>query len=333
VANYHQFLFKGDIDAMALYPKNVHEKISKGTSEPRANRLNQQETETILKEVFTIDDSDVIPTHKGKYAGLEASSNQLKTFLENDTTIKILDKHQKEYVEKKQNGFLSIRGVPGSGKSVILTKRFERFSKISGKRILFVYFTGTLDRYYQKLLDVPQQNNGLGNINVMTFARLSQKFFNEHSRKYDYESRNASGETILKKIRSIKEYQKFIGYFDFVLVDEGQDFPPSWAEILKIMTKGDGVNKPITVAYDPDQNLSKAKIRDILNNFDIPRNSGNSVILNKVYRNTREVFEYAMTIIGDIDPILGSRKEIEYEREDSNSCTGSGSCHRRSLWI
>lgn len=95
-------------------------------------------------------------------------------------------------------------------------------------------------------------------------------------------------------------------YYDHVLIDEGQDFPASFYKLALALTKGERDRQSIVWAYDELQDIMNVKIRppSELFGFDekgtplvdldrssphIPPGSENDAVLSKAYRNQRDV--------------------------------------------
>lgn len=95
-------------------------------------------------------------------------------------------------------------------------------------------------------------------------------------------------------------------FFDHVLIDEGQDFPAAFYELCFRMAKGNRDKKNIVWAYDDLQNILNVRMRSPEELFGIdedgnarisleraakglPFNFTNDTVLSKCYRNQREV--------------------------------------------
>ncbi|MGV7165407.1 DEAD/DEAH box helicase [Xanthomonas citri] len=98
-------------------------------------------------------------------------------------------------------------------------------------------------------------------------------------------------------------------YYDYFLIDEGQDFPSSFYRLAYNVTKGGRDRKNIVWAYDELQNILDVKIRSPEELFgadatgelisldrssaNLPRGAENDIVLSKCYRNQREVLVVA----------------------------------------
>lgn len=98
-------------------------------------------------------------------------------------------------------------------------------------------------------------------------------------------------------------------FYDYFLIDEGQDFPSSFYRLAYAVTKGDRDKKSIVWAYDELQNILDVTIRSPEELFgsdedgalvsldraaqNLPRGADNDIVLSKCYRNQREVLVVA----------------------------------------
>lgn len=140
-------------------------------------------------------------------------------------------------------------------------------------------------------------------------------------------------------------------HYDLVLIDEGQDFPSGFYELCFHITKGDRDHKQIVFAYDELQNVFNVKVKttDELFGTDIdgqPRISlprslpvhaeTNDFVLPKCYRNQRDVLVLAHAIgfgiYGEPVQMLEDRahwEDVGYDVETFNSKPGSDVVIRR----
>src|SRR5690606_12528902 len=101
-------------------------------------------------------------------------------------------------------------------------------------------------------------------------------------------------------------------YYDYFIIDEGQDFPSSFYRLAYAVTKGGRDRKNIVWAYDELQNILDVKIRwpEELFGVDesgplvsldraarnLPRGAENDIVLSRCYRNQRETLLVAHAI-------------------------------------
>jgi len=155
-------------------------------------------------------------------------------------------------------------GVAGSGKSVIVAEKAVRAAKLD-KRVLILSFNITLRHY---LRDICSQQFGQGKyegerkklksqITISHFHDFLKLLLTEHQLEVNFEEENdhKGYEIMLMKTandyfqsHAIKPHLKF----DYILIDEGQDFKADWIRFIKNFFTGSG---ELFIVYDKAQNL------------------------------------------------------------------------------
>lgn len=121
-------------------------------------------------------------------------------------------------------------------------------------------------------------------------------------------------------------------FYDHVLIDEGQDFPDSFYRLAFHLTKGDRDKKSLIWAYDELQDIMNVKIRQPIDLFgrdadgaplvdldrtssQVPPGATNDAVLSKAYRNQRDVLVSAHAlgfgVYGNIVQMLESAEHWE----------------------
>ena len=177
-----------------------------------------------------------------------------------------LDSNQRDLASTRTvSGYRRIRGPAGSGKSAVLAARAARLSE-EGKRTLVVSYNITLLHYLRDLCS----RAGIGRRNDVTwinFHALCKRLALALGLESAYDARwkdhfelgfdafvaipkmlfdaMSSGETALR-------------LYDAVLVDEGQDFDPSWWQLLRRLCRPDG--EMVLVADTTQDVYDKARL-------------------------------------------------------------------------
>ena len=161
-----------------------------------------------------------------------------------------LDRTQLFFVKSRtKSGYRRIKGPAGSGKSLILAARAAELLG-EGKNVLVITFNITLLHY---LMDVsvrwPQSGgNTRNNITWLNFHSWCKRVCHENDFEEEYkslwESENADqtlNVDLPNLVSSIlDDCPSDSRIYDAVLVDEGQDFFPSWWNVLRKVCKEDG---------------------------------------------------------------------------------------------
>ena len=161
-----------------------------------------------------------------------------------------------------------IRGLAGSGKTIILVKKMAYLHYINPElRLCFTFFTISLKQYIQSLFYKfykefnTADDNNTNNImflhcwgsksDVGFYSNICNQYNLDREELYgDYYRKNTFDEVCSRLLNKLPENK--LGIFDFVFVDEAQDFPLSFYKlVLKSLTS----NGKMVYAYDELQNL------------------------------------------------------------------------------
>lgn len=210
------------------------------------------------------------PRKKRNEVTKEGSKGSILKNIEKE--IANLDKWQQEAAIETPDAPQRIRGLAGSGKTVVLARKIAYLhGQNPDWNIVITYNTRSLYQqlkelirrfYYDQCLDEPNwekiqilpawggQSEGLYSI-VANYYNFVPMNFSDAKVKYGYMSAfKGVCDDFLQKIKENKLIKEPL--FDVVLVDEAQDLPQSFFEIIYIMTKAP---KRIIWAYDELQNL------------------------------------------------------------------------------
>ena len=143
-----------------------------------------------------------------------------------------------------------IEGVAGSGKTMLAQAQAERFAD-EGKSTLFVCYNKTLAHWINDAIADEYRDK----ITVKHFHGLCAEWANKANINFSISRKNSdefwkdeAADLLMDAIDLIPER------FDAVIVDEGQDFFPSWWIPLE-MINSNGDEGAMYVFYDPRQNL------------------------------------------------------------------------------
>lgn len=211
---------------------------------------------------------------------------------EDERLIKTLDRDQERTAKSLGEGHRVLKGVAGSGKTLVLACRAKYLKKLHPDwKILVVCYNISLSRYLKSLvaLSGPEQGDtdiGVyhfhGLVKAMTGANLSP---NEKEDDKEYDERVGN---ILKGRIAEGAVQK--GMFDAILVDEGQDFTTTWMQGLTQLLNS--TVDSLLFCYDPAQNVfGRSKPNWKSAGFKVQ--GKRPTLLKKSYRNTVEILKLA----------------------------------------
>lgn len=288
---------------------------------------NCQLTEEMIKEICSIlEGSKAILKPKAREISHDDTTSKGYILNKMEQQMAYLDKDQKQAALSQINGPQRIRGLAGSGKTIILCMKAALIHlRDPDKKILYTFLTKSLYDYIETMIirfyklfgdgslpdfDKIQIKHSWGGENVagvyysacknnniipLTFRQAKEKaFFDE---PFDIVCND-----LLEKTSGnlAKEY-------DYVLIDEAQDFQPSFYQLCRAIVKDDC----LVWCYDDLQNIYDVKIQDTIKTFEnkygaeeidlVKLNEqydalNNDVVLAKTYRNPREILVLAHAI-------------------------------------
>lgn len=209
--------------------------------------------------------------------------------------IKVMDLHQENLAKQIGDKNRLIRGVAGSGKTIILASRAKMLAKEHPNwKILILCYNISLSKNietiirnmmnepenlfdFQMLNETGSLNERLNNIIVRNFHQWL---------KLDLKMNEFQLEKFLDKIDKGKAITP---KYDAILIDEGQDFEPHWLKLISSCLNPE--TQSLLLVEDRAQEIYSRKrsfIQDTGLDF-----RGRSKILDINYRNTKEIVEIA----------------------------------------
>jgi len=205
--------------------------------------------------------------------------------------LKVLDHNQEAIARKYDGGHRILTGPSGSGKTLILVHKAAFIKKYNPKinNILFVCYNITLVNYIKRLLaakNVPLGDNG---VRVMHMFQLCSEIIGE---KVAYEKEDADYYALIVQ-EALEKIQDCNLMYDAILVDEGQDISDDMYKIITSLLNKD--TDSLTIALDDNQNIYQHK--QSWKDMGI-KAQGRTHRISYVYRNTKEIADFALKFIG-----------------------------------
>ncbi|MDE0604810.1 MAG: ATP-binding domain-containing protein [bacterium] len=208
----------------------------------------------------------------------------------NEEMIRVLDLAQERLAEHLGPGYRLIRGVAGSGKTLVLTHRARYVGENMPRwRILLVCFNVALAQALKAELE------NVKNVTVSNVDSLANQVIRQAGRTPTegggeaFEIRRKEAIAAASILPSAKKY-------DMVLVDEAQDLGNSGLNLSWAMGKHEVATEQrhFVIALDSAQNVYRRKM-----DWNPPGLTarGRSTILRENYRNTRETLDFALGAI------------------------------------
>lgn len=231
------------------------------------------------------------------------------------------DRDQRRAAITVVNGPQRIRGIAGSGKTIVLAMKAAHLHMINPKaEILFTFWTKALydlikqqiTRFYRQFSDADPDWSKLHILHAWGGKNSAGVYYNScvdnmtspfalrdvpstAKSKFDYVC-----SSLLSRSRINPKY-------DYILIDEGQDLPKSFYKLCFELCRGGKIDRNIIWAYDELQTIMDANIQDTRETFgqnhdnidkiDLDRahesySQGmipHDIVLKKSYRNSAEV--------------------------------------------
>jgi superfamily I DNA and RNA helicase len=227
---------------------------------------------------------------------------EVKLSTDNDAIFKVMNLNQETYAKSLGYGHRVIRGVAGSGKTVILICRTRYLADIHKDwDILVLCYNRTLTSFLRNSII----NDNIKNVEVIHFHGWINAIFKSLGLKSGVcEDKDVNG-NIAKisddMLANIKKY-------DAIFIDEGQDLEKEWLEFI-VKTLRNPEHSHLMLASDGAQNLYNRKYT--LKSVGI-KAAGRTTIMRENYRNTKQILDFAYTFLTD-----GAVQE-KVDEEDNN---------------
>ena len=294
--------------------------------------INNISIETLSEETYQlilscIEGTTRIKTKKPQRVAPQSDGNHRKTKADILNNIQnaeaYFDLEQKRVALITIDGPQRIRGLAGSGKTIVLTMKAAQYHLAHpDEEILYTFYTKSLhdlihnliERFYRDFSDNQEPNwkkihvmHGWGSDalpGVYSETCYRHGFFPQN---YGYALANRTGLDsgpfgfVCNDIMSKTKIEPF---YDLTLIDEGQDFPNEFYRLCYMLTK----NRKVVWAYDDLQNIFKVKIQDEkhtfgndengnpLVNFDNQSHPLQDIVLHTCYRTPRQILTTAFSL-------------------------------------
>ena len=218
---------------------------------------------------------------------------------DDDRALHVMDLQQEQLARGMGEGHRVVRGVAGSGKTMLLTFRAEHLARVATRPVLVLCYNQTL----AARLDSQMQDRGIEDrIHTHTFHRWCTRMLRQYDLPLptdaDYPDRNALfAETVDRMICAVDRGQIPSGQYDAVLIDEAHDFEHEWLRLAARMVHPD--TRSLLVVYDNAQSIYGRKKTPVWSRLGIDA-KGRTTVMKLNYRNTSEICSFARHFASDI---------------------------------
>ena len=194
-----------------------------------------------------------------------------------------LTDRQKELSTSKENCDVKIKGVAGSGKTLVLANRAVSATKRTGNRVLILTYNITLRNYIKDRISKVREEFNWDRFVISNYHSFISSQLRKIGERMDIDSNESIVEFLKKKSHDITKY-------DTILIDEGQDFKKFWFDNIKENFLND--SGEFVIFADEKQNIYG---RDLGNDKKIITNiKGRWNELNKSFRIGSDISQLAM---------------------------------------
>ncbi|MBM7580975.1 3'-5' exonuclease [Jeotgalibacillus terrae] len=247
-----------------------------------------------LREPLTKEDIDAIRYHLFPEVRISAEfkppspyQDQLLLSLHD---VKAMDLHQENMAKQIGDQNRLIRGVAGSGKTLVLASRAKLLTKDHPDwKILILCYNISLSRFIEQMIAqmMTEPDNLFDFDQEADLAKHQIQVRNFHAwLKHDVKCKEQDIPVMVEKLR---KKEAILPKYDAILIDEGQDFEPEWFELVSELLNPD--TKSLLLVEDRAQSIYKRKrsyVQDTGLDF-----RGRSKILSINYRNTAQIVKFA----------------------------------------
>lgn len=290
------------------------------------NCFSENTTDLITSEIYNIiqeciEGTGRITRKKERKQNVKSNSKaDILNKIQNEEAV--FDFRQKEVALQIIDGPQRIRGLAGSGKTIVLAMKAALYHLSNpNAHILYTYYTKSLhdtirnliDRFYKGFSDNQAPDwekihilHGWGGIGVSGVYSTACDDNNVFTVPFSIAKYKRPSDPFGYVCEDLIKSVTISPAYDLTLIDEGQDFPSSFYKLCFHLTK----NRKVVWAYDDFQNIFDIQIQneketfgkdengEYLIDFSNPDNQNpyQDIVLKKCYRTPREVLIAAFSL-------------------------------------
>jgi hypothetical protein len=216
-----------------------------------------------------------------------------------DRMLTVMDMQQELLARSMGEGHRIVRGVAGSGKTLILAFRAEQIARAASRPVLLLsYANGISGR-----LENAMQDRGVEDkVIVSTFHSWCFRMLREYGlsapKRQDFPVSNDWHAASVQAVLDASESGLIPGgQYDAVLIDEAHDFEPQWLALAAKMVNPD--TQALMIVYDDAQAIYKGRKRPVWKQLGIEA-AGRTTVLKMNYRNTAQILRFARKFAADV---------------------------------
>ncbi|MDR7236525.1 3'-5' exonuclease [Neobacillus drentensis] len=205
--------------------------------------------------------------------------------------IKTMDLHQENLAKQIGDKNRLIRGVAGSGKTIILASRAKMLSKQNPDwKILILCYNISLSNAIQQMINhMMNEPDDLFDFDPTIKAVRNQNIIVRNFHSWLKNDLRISEQNLSSIIDKIEKKETILPSYDAILIDEGQDFDADWLRLVSQLINTD--TQSLLLVEDRAQTIYRRKrsyVQDTGLSF-----QGRSKVLSINYRNTSQIVKFA----------------------------------------
>lgn len=216
-----------------------------------------------------------------------------------DRMLAVMDMQQELLARSMGEGHRIVRGVAGSGKTLILAFRAEQIAHAASRPVLLLSYANGISG---RLENVMQDRGVEDKVIVSTFHAWCWRMLREFGLPQPSEKDIPDfSERLVASVQAVLDaVERGLipgGQYDAVLIDEAHDFEPQWLALAAKMVNPD--TKALMIVYDDAQAIYKGRKRPVWKQLGIEA-SGRTTVLKVNYRNTAQILRFARKFAADV---------------------------------
>ena len=239
-----------------------------------------------------------------------------------DRVLAVMDLAQEQLARSIGDGHRVVRGVAGSGKTLILAFRAEHLTRGASRPVLVLCYSNAIAARIEQSM---QARGVEDRVRVSTFHAWCLRMLTTYdipapsSHDYPvYEERLAA--SVRAVVENVERGLIPGGQYEAVLIDEAHDFEPQWLALAAKMVHPD--RRSLMIVYDDMQAIFKGRARPVWKQLGIEA-QGRTTVLKVNYRNTVEILRLARSFAADIIAAPG----VQADEEDAVLLPEDGGRH------
>ncbi|EAK4846817.1 DUF2075 domain-containing protein [Campylobacter coli] len=165
-----------------------------------------------------------------------------------------LTQQQKRLIEHIPNSWRRVKGVAGSGKTLVIAQKAVNIA-IANKKALIICFNKTLKRYIKEQINNSFKDFDWKFIEYNHFHKFIKLYVEENGLEVEsYDNFELYEQALIKQVFQLQSENLNLKNrkYDAILIDEAQDFKKEWFDILLYFLSE---NNEILLVADDKQNL------------------------------------------------------------------------------